>query len=45
MLSRIAMDWYRLLENNDNERRKAQKAAARIIDPDTPEQEPEEVKL
>ena len=46
MLSKIAMDWYRLVSANpDDDERKARKAVAIILDPDRPEEDVDEIEL
>jgi hypothetical protein len=45
LLSKIALDWFREINNDDEEARKARKAASRVLDPDTPENDVREVNL
>lgn len=43
-LSRAALQWYVLIDGDPNgDERKARKAASILLDPDTPENEPEDL--
>jgi hypothetical protein len=44
-LSREALRWYRMIDGDNGGVEKAQKVVAVVLDPDTPEQSPEEVDL